>query len=96
MDEIKALFPIGKTQWRKWAAEQRLEFNDACKEGLTPDKAIAHVNAIDWVRVKDFFPKVEPSLSEVLAETKHALEEVFEPVITAPAPKRVTRKKKDK
>ena len=59
MAEVKALFPIGKTQWRKWTAEQRMEFNDACAGGLTPDKAIAHVNAIDWVKVTGFFPEPE-------------------------------------
>lgn len=57
MAEVKAEFPIGKTQWAKWNDVQRMEFNDACGQGLSPAQAIAHVNSIDWVKVKDFFPE---------------------------------------
>jgi len=28
MAEVKALFPIGKTQWAKWRTEQRIAFNE--------------------------------------------------------------------
>jgi hypothetical protein len=44
MSEVKALFPIGKTQWRKWNDDQRTAFNEARAEGVPYADAVAGAN----------------------------------------------------
>ena len=44
MSEVKALFPIGKTQWRKWDDDQRTAFNEAMAEGVPFGDAVAGAN----------------------------------------------------
>jgi hypothetical protein len=44
MSEVKALFPIGKTQWRKWNDDQRTAFNEAMAEGVPFGDAVAGAN----------------------------------------------------
>ena len=51
MLDVKALFPIGKTQWRKWRPEQQLAFNEACASGMSPAEAIDHVNRLELIEV---------------------------------------------
>jgi hypothetical protein len=34
MTEVKALFPIGKTQWSKWNDKQKTAFNEARAAGV--------------------------------------------------------------
>ena len=46
MSEVKALFPIGKTQWRKWNDEQRTAFNEARAEGVPFAEAVAACNSM--------------------------------------------------
>ena len=48
---VKALFPIGKTQWAKWRPEQRIAFNEACAGGMSLDAAVKHVNGLELVEV---------------------------------------------
>jgi hypothetical protein len=44
---VKALFPIGKTQWSKWNDEQKVAFNEASnqmkKKGFNPLKVLEDV-----------------------------------------------------
>ena len=44
MTEVKALFPIGKTQWAKWNDWQRAAFNDAREAGVPFADAVEAVN----------------------------------------------------
>jgi hypothetical protein len=44
MSEVKALFRIGKTQWRKWNDDQRTAFNEAMAEGVPFGDAVAGAN----------------------------------------------------
>jgi hypothetical protein len=44
MPDVKALFPIGKTQWRKWNDDQRTAFNEAMAEGVPFGDAVAGAN----------------------------------------------------
>jgi hypothetical protein len=46
MTEIKALFPIGKTQWSKWKDKQKIAFNEAREAGVPFADAIAAANSI--------------------------------------------------
>ena len=43
---VKALFPIGKTQWSKWSDDQRTAFNEARAAGVPYMDAIASTNAL--------------------------------------------------
>ena len=42
---VKALFPIGKTQWIKWSDDQRTAFNEARAAGVPYMDAITSTNA---------------------------------------------------
>ena len=46
MSDVKALFPIGKTQWAKWNDEQRTAFNEARAAGVPFADAIEATNAM--------------------------------------------------
>lgn len=41
---VKALFPIGKTQWSKWSDDQRTAFNEARAAGVPYNDAILGAN----------------------------------------------------
>jgi hypothetical protein len=57
---IPAVFPIGKTQWRKWNDAQRGEFNRLRADGVPHQEAINKVNA-GVVDTPDLSPKPAPS-----------------------------------
>jgi hypothetical protein len=44
MANVKALFPIGKTQWSKWSDDQRTAFNEARAAGLPYNDAFLSAN----------------------------------------------------
>lgn len=80
---IKALFPIGKTQWAKWSDAQRTAFNEAREAGVAYADAIAEANAKhaksvidiieDITQVAEMAMKVTPVISvagEVLKAVK--------------------------
>lgn len=46
MSDVKALFPIGKTQWRKWNNDQREAFNEARAAGIPFGEAVAASNSM--------------------------------------------------
>ena len=46
MAEVKAQFPIGKTQWAKWNDEQRTAFNEAREAGVPLADAVEASNAM--------------------------------------------------
>lgn len=43
---VKALFPIGKTQWLKWSDDQRTAFNEARAAGVPYMDAITSTNVL--------------------------------------------------
>ncbi len=45
MSEVKALFPVGKTQWAKWSNKQKTAFNEAREAGVPFMDAVAVANA---------------------------------------------------
>jgi hypothetical protein len=45
MTEVKALFPIGKTQWSKWKDKQKIAFNEAREAGVPFADAVEAANA---------------------------------------------------
>ena len=52
---VKALFPIGKTQWAKWSDDQRTAFNEARAEGIEYADAVAGANETQTKKKKNVF-----------------------------------------
>jgi hypothetical protein len=52
---VKALFPVGKTQWSKWSDDQRTAFNEARAEGVEYADAVAGANQTQTKKKKNVF-----------------------------------------
>jgi len=55
MADVKALFPIGKTQWSKWSDDQRTAFNEARAAGVEYGDAVAGANQTQTKKKKNVF-----------------------------------------
>jgi hypothetical protein len=66
MADVKALFPIGKTQWAKWRPEQRTAFNEARAAGVPYGDAILGANQTQTKKKKNVFDIIE-DVAEVAA-----------------------------
>lgn len=78
---VKALFPIGKTQWAKWNDDQRTAFNEACEAGVPFSEAVQAANQMQ--------PKKKKGLFGVLGDVVGAVADVAEiaaPVVAAATP----------
>jgi hypothetical protein len=64
---VKALYPIGKTQWRKWNDAQRTAFNEARAEGVSFADAVAGANQTVAEKKKDILDVVEDVVEAVAA-----------------------------
>jgi hypothetical protein len=85
---VKALFPIGKTQWSKWNDEQKVAFNEAREAGVSFADA---VEASNQMKKKGFNPlKVLEDVVEVAAAVSGATAAVD---TTVKLVKTVTKKK---
>ena len=56
---VKALFPIGKTQWLKWSDDQRTAFNEARAAGVEYADAVAGANDTQTKKKKNVFDIIE-------------------------------------
>ena len=83
MAEVKALFPIGKTQWRKWRPEQQIAFNEARADGVPFADAVAVVNQMEAPKKKSFFDIIGDAVEDVgeVAETVAGVAATVAPVI---------------
>lgn len=85
MSEVKALYPIGKTQWAKWRAEQRIAFNETRAAGVPFADAVKYVNELELIEV-NIAPKPEPkkkkNVFDVLEDVAEAVVDVAEVVQT--------------
>lgn len=100
---VKALFPIGKTQWAKWGDDAREAYNKMRRLGFTHETAVAEANAVQAKRnekpKKSFFDAIEDAVEEVqdAAETVAGVAAAVTPVVTvAKTVARVTKGKKGK
>jgi hypothetical protein len=66
MANVKALFPIGKTQWLKWSDDQRTAFNEARAAGVPYGDAIVGANQTQTKKKKNVFDIIE-DVAEVAA-----------------------------
>lgn len=62
---VKALFPIGKTQWLKWSDAQRTAFNEAREAGVPYNDAIQAANATETPKKKGIFDKIVDVVEDV-------------------------------
>jgi hypothetical protein len=93
MSDVKALFPIGKTQWRKWNNDQRTAFNEARAEGVPYADAVAGANQAQPSKPK----KNVLDILEDVVETVVDVAEIATPAVAvAKTVVRATRKKKAK
>ena len=60
MSNVKALFPIGKTQWSKWRPEQQIAFNETRAAGVPFADAVKYVNELELVEI-NIAPKPKKS-----------------------------------
>ena len=65
MSDVKALFPIGKTQWAKWNDKQRTAFNEARAEGVSFPDAVAASNAMHHGGILGVLQDVAEAVSTV-------------------------------
>jgi len=88
MPEIKAEFPIGKTQWAKWGPEARETFNKCCQLGYNLTTAANKANGVQ--------AKVRSAALEELAQLGQEQEAPVqaETVKPAPTPKKTTAPKR--
>jgi hypothetical protein len=56
---VKALFPIGKTQWLKWSDDQRTAFNEARAAGVPYGDAVVGANQTQTKKKKNLFDVIE-------------------------------------
>lgn len=78
--DVKALFPIGKTQWRKWVPEQKIAFNEARASGVPFADAVDYVNRLELVEVNIAPPPKKSGLLRALEDTIDGLNSVGEVV----------------
>ena len=73
MSDVKALYPIGKTQWAKWGDEARETFNRTSAKGFAFATAVAEANAVQAKHKKH-------GLFDVIHDVVDAVEDVAEVV----------------
>lgn len=77
MAEVKAQFPVGKTQWAKWRIEQRIAFNEAREAGVPFADAVKYVNELELVEV-NIAPQPEKKKKSILDVVEDAVDTVTE------------------
>lgn len=84
MADVKALFPIGKTQWRKWNDAQRTAFNEARAAGVPFADAIRGANQTQAAKKKDIFDKIGDAVEDVadVATTVTSVAAAITPALT--------------
>lgn len=80
---VKALYPIGKTQWAKWNDTQRTAFNEAREAGVPYNDAIQAANQTVAAKKKSFFDMVEDAVEDVadVASTVGSVAAAVTPVV---------------
>ena len=98
MADVKALFPIGKTQWAKWSDDQRIAFNEARAAGVPYNDAILGANetqAAPKPKKKNVFDVIE-DVAEAATDVAEAVAVVSPVVSIAKTVVKAATKKKAK
>ena len=79
MAEVKAQFPVGKTQWAKWRTEQRIAFNEARESGVPFADAVKYVNELELVEVNIApKPKKKKNIFDVIEDVAEIAGDIAE------------------
>lgn len=95
MAEVKALYPIGRTQWSKWNDAQRTAFNEAREAGVPYNDAIQAANQTQAAKKKNVFDALE-DVAEIAGTVASVASGVAPAVAVAKAAVGATRKRKVK
>ena len=96
---VKALFPIGKTQWSKWDDDQRTAFNEARAAGVAFNDAVRAANETQATKKKSILDMIEDAVEDVadVAATVGSVAAAVTPVVAvAKTVAKVTKGKKGK
>jgi hypothetical protein len=74
MATVKALYPIGKTQWSKWGDEAREAYNHMRNLGFTHETGVAEANAVQAKHKK------KKNIFDVIGDVVDVVEDVAEVV----------------
>lgn len=81
MSEVKALFPIGKTQWAKWNDDQRKAFNMLRHQGKSLDASVAYINSPGFADITGAEPepkKKKKNLFDVIEDVAEIAGDIAE------------------
>lgn len=95
MAEVKALFPIGKTQWAKWSDEQKTAFNEAREAGVPFADAVLSANQTQARKKKNVFDVIE-DIAETAVEVAAVVTHVAPVVAVAKTVVKAAKGKKGK
>jgi hypothetical protein len=93
---VKALFPVGKTQWAKWNDTQREAFNEARAAGVPHLDAIAEAGQAQAPKKKKSFFDIIEDVADAVTDAAEVVETVTPVIAVAKTVVRATRKKKAK
>lgn len=101
MAEVKAQFPIGKTQWAKWNDDQRKAFNMLRHQGKSLDASVAYINSPGFADTigAEPEPKKKKNIFDVIEDVAEIAGDIAEVgAMVTPVAKviRATTKKKGK
>lgn len=82
---VKALFPIGKTQWAKWRPEQQIAFNETRAAGVPFVDAVKYVNELKLVEVNIAPAPKKKNVLDIIGDVAEAAVDVAE-VVAAVSP----------
>jgi hypothetical protein len=84
---LKALFPIGKTQWSKWDDAQKTAFNEAREAGVPYADAIEAANSTREKKKRSVLDVIE-SVADVAVEVAGVAQAVSPVVAVVKAARR--------
>mgnify|MGYP003340928809 CR=1 FL=1 len=95
MSDVKAEFPIGKTQWAKWNDEQKTAFNEARAAGVPFADAIQAANQTEGKKHHGLLGVIE-NIADVATEVAGVVTSVAPVVAVAKTVVKATKGKKGK
>lgn len=90
---VKALFPIGKTQWSKWGDEAREAYNHMRNLGYTHETGVAEANAVQAKRKKKSIFDVIEDVVDVVEDVADVAAAVSPVIAVAKTVAKATKKK---
>jgi hypothetical protein len=82
---VKALFPIGKTQWAKWRPEQQIAFNETRAAGVPFADAVKYVNELELVEINIAPKPKKKNVFDIIEDVAEAAADVAS-IATSVAP----------